>query len=160
MLQAKAHVERGHVNGDRSWYLSCVQAEIILADNKGYSKEAIRCLEEAFATAEDAWEPYFLGGWFMLDADLPTWAAGYFAEAGHQHPTAPIVWLCLGDCFRELRLFDQAKFYYQKACELEPEHHLALKRQRDCTPLIFVLMHIFSKESLIERWNKAVQSGK
>lgn len=160
MDSAKAHVERGHANGDRSWYLSCVQAEIILLDNKGYAKEVSDCMTAAFEASNHSWEPYFIGGWFMLDAELPTWAAGYLAEAGHRNPTAPIVWLCLGDCFRDLRLFDQAMFYYQKATELEPEHQLALKRQRACAPSIFGMMRIFSKESLLERWNRAVKDGK
>lgn len=160
MAEAKAHVERGHAAGDHSWYLSCVQAEIILCDNKGYSKEVLGCLEQAIEQAEFPWEAHFIGGWFLLDAALPTWAAGYLAEAGHLNPTAPIVWLCLGDCFKDLRLYDQALFYYQKATELEPQHILALKRQRECHPFIFGLMRIFKKQSLLERWNKAIKNGK
>lgn len=159
MNDAKAHVERGHAAGDHSWYLSCVQAEIILADNKGYSQEVLACLDTAIADAEFPWEPHFIGGWFFLDAQLPTWAAGYFAEAGHLNPRAPIVWLCLGDCFKDLRLFDQALFYYQKATELEPGHKLALQRQRACHPFLYGLMRIFRKESLLERWNNAVKKG-
>lgn len=156
--EAKAHLERGHAAGDHSWYLACVQAEIILSDNKGYSDEVLACLDRAVAQAEHPWEAHFIAGWFLLDAELPTWAAGYLAEAGHHNPTAPIVWLCLGDCFKELRLYDQALFYYQKATELEPKHQLALKRQRACHPHLFGLLHIFKKKSLLERWNAAIKN--
>lgn len=153
--QAKQELERGYALGDRSWYLSCVRAEIILADNIGYSKEALESLEKATLAAKSPWEAFFIGGWILLEADQPTWAAGYLAEAGHRNPTAPIIWLCLGDCFKDLRLFDQAMFYYEKALELEPLHHLALKRQRSCTPKLYGLLRIFRKESLRKQWNDA-----
>ena len=152
--EAKIELERGYVIGDRSWYLSCIQAEIILTDNIGYSKEALKSLEKATLYADSNWEAYFIGGWILLDAGLPTWAAGYFAEAGHRNPTAPIVWLCLGDAFKDLRLYDQAMFYYQKATELEPNHQLAIKRQRNCMPKLYGLMRIFGRDSLKRKWDK------
>ena len=151
---AKIELERGYVIGDRSWYFSCVQAEIILRDNTGYSREALKCLEKATVYTDSPWEAYFVAGWILLDANQPTWAAGYFSEAGHRNPTAPIVWLCLGDCFKELRLYDQALFYYEKATELEPQHSLALKRQRDCAPKLYGLLRIFSRNSVQKRWDK------
>jgi tetratricopeptide (TPR) repeat protein len=151
---AKIELERGYVLGDRSWYLSCVQAEIIVTENPGYSKEALSALEKATIYSGSTWESFFIGGWILLDANQPTWAAGYFAEAGHRNPTAPIVWLCLGDCFKELRLYDQAMFYYQKASELEPTHALALKRQRACARKPFGLLRIFDRDTLQKKWNQ------
>lgn len=151
---AKRHLERAFSAGDKSWYLSSVQAEIILVETPRYSRDALDCLEKSTILAASPWEAYFIGGWMLLDANQPAWAAGYFAEAGHRNPTAPIVWLCLGDCFRELRLFDQAMFYYQKATELEPQHALALKRQRDCAPRMFGLLRVFRRDTLQSRWTK------
>jgi tetratricopeptide (TPR) repeat protein len=137
-----------------SWYAQCVRAELsLVADSRG--RPGVRGLmERAIDSADEPWEPCFLGGWMFLDAGFAALAAGYFAEAGHYNPHAPIVWLCLGDCFHELRLYEQAVFYYQKVLELESIHDLALKRQRRSKPKLFGLMRLFRKRDLRARWNK------
>ncbi len=117
-------------------------------------KQALACLEDAVSWADPAWEAHFAAGWMLLDAELPTLAAGHFAEAGHAKPYASIAWLCLGDCFRALRLYDQALFYYQRVTELEPTHDLALKRQKECSPKLFGLMRVFNRNALRKRWNE------
>lgn len=137
-----------------SWYARCVRAELVLREDVTRRPEALEFLEEAAKLAKAPWEVYFTGGWMLLDAGLPAHAAGYLAEAGHCNPKAPIAWLCLGDCFRELRLYDQALFYYQRVTELEPESKLALERQRSCGPKLFGLMRVFAKSNLQERWKK------
>lgn len=84
-----------------------------------------------------------------------TWTAGHVSEAAHFHPRAPIVWLCLGDCFGELRLYAQALVYYQRVTELEPTNELANQRQKECSGLICGLTRLFRRASLQTRWEKA-----
>lgn len=139
---------------ERSWYARCVRAELLLRQKAVPRDEVFAFLEEAIDLAESPWEAHFLGGWMLLDASLPALAAGYFAEAVRCNPRTPITWLCMGDCFRELRFYDQALFYYQRVVELEPTHELALQRQKMCAPKLYGLMRIFGKENLRKRWKK------
>lgn len=139
---------------EKSWYAHCVRAEILLRQDVGQREQALGFLEAAADLAESPWEVYFVGGWMLLDAALPALAAGYFGEAAKCNPRAPIGWLCLGDCFRELRLYDQALFYYQRVVELEPSNELALERQKQCGPKLFGLTRVFRRHTLQERWKK------
>jgi hypothetical protein len=66
----------------------------------------------------------------------------------------------LGDCFHELRLYEQAVFYYQKVTELESTHDLALKRQKLSKPKLFGLMRLFRKRDLQARWNQEYEKLK
>ncbi len=154
--EAKRHLEVG-VDSERPWYGKCIEAEILLRQDISQRSIALVCLEDAAAWADPAWEAHFIAGWMLLDADLPTMAAGHFAEAGHAKPTAPIGWLCLGDCFRALRLYDQALFYYQRVTELEPTHDLALRRQKECSPKLFGLMKFFRRDALRKRWKEEIE---
>ena len=151
--EAKRHLEIS-LDADEPWYAKCVEAEILLRQNVSQRARALACLEDAVAWAEPVWEAHFAAGWMLLDADLPTLAAGHCAEAGHANPYAAIGWLCLGDCFRALRLYDQALFYYQRVTELEPTHSLALKRQKECSPKLFGLMRVFKRDALRKRWKE------
>ena len=143
-----------------SWYAQCARAELWLMENKHDRKRVRAYIDRSIEGAESPWEPCFLGGWMFLDAGFAALAAGYFAEAGHYNPHAPIVWLCLGDCFHELRLYDQAVFYYQKVTELESTHDLALKRQKLSKPKLFGLMRLFRKRDLQARWNQEYEKLK
>jgi tetratricopeptide (TPR) repeat protein len=139
---------------DQSWYTRCVRAELLLRQSRANRHAAVDCLEEAFRLANNQWEPHFLGAWMFLDAELPVLAAGFAAEAARFEPRAPMSWLLLGDCFEELRLYDQAMFYYQRVLELEGTHELGLARQRRCAPKTFGLLRVFRRENVRERWNR------
>ena len=129
----------------RTWYPRCVQAELLLRQAPENRPQALGSLEQALGIAQELWEPNFLGGCMLLDAELPALAAGFFSEAGHYDPRATAGWLYLGDCFHALGLHDQAMFYYQKVAELEPQHVLALERQKQCAPKIFGLTRVFRR---------------
>lgn len=137
-----------------SWYAKCVEAELWLRRTPAQRKRVLQCLETAVDWTDAPWEPHFLGGWMLLDAHLPTLAAAHFAESCHWNPAAPITWLCLGDCFREVRLYDQALFYYDRALELEPTHPVAQRRRESCDRLVYGLMRLFDARTLRERWRK------
>lgn len=152
--EAQRHLDVGMDTDDVSWYALCVQAELELRKGGPRYQEALMWLEKATDAARSPWDVYFIGGWMLLDANFPTLAAGYFAEAGHCNPRAPIAWMCLGDCFQILGLHDQAIFYYQRVLELEPTHDLAFKREKECAPKLFGLMKVFRRATLHDRWEK------
>ncbi len=135
-------------------YPYCVYAEILLRESLSFRSEALDALQTALNTSEERWEPCFLGGCILLNAKLPALAAGYFSEAVHVAPHAAAGLLFLGDSFAALRLYDQAQFYYQKVVELEPDHAVALERQRSTVPLLYGLTRVFRRENLRTRWNK------
>lgn len=142
------------VDADQSWYARCVRGEVLLRMDVGFRGDALDLFEQATRLAQNAWEPAFLAGWVLLDAKQYALAAGYLAEAAHQHPRASLTWLCLGDCFRELKFYEQALFYYQRVTELEPSSAIAIQRQKECGPLMFGLMRAFSRDSLQKRWRR------
>lgn len=155
LRDALHHITIGLEGDEDKWYAQCIRGELELRRDVTASQEALMWLERGTESANPQWEAYFIGGWALQDAQLPTLAAGYFAEAGHRHPRAPLSWLCLGDCFAALRLYDQALFYYRRVLELEPTNELAIERQKKVSPRLFGLMRAFRKEDLRERWNKA-----
>lgn len=142
------------VDADESWYSRSVRGEILLRMDFGFRGEALALFEEATRLAQNAWEPAFLAGWVLLDAKQFALAAGYLAEAAHLRPRASLTWLSLGDCFRELKFYEQALFYYQRVTELEPSSEIAIQRQKECGPLMFGLMRAFSRDSLQKRWRR------
>lgn len=151
--EAHQHAETA-LDAEATWYAHGVYAEVCLKmspDNRGL---AFQHLERALELAEDLWDPYFMGGCMLWDAGWPTLAAGYFSEACHRDPRAVVGWLCLGECFHALRLYDQALFYFQKATEVEPTHEIALARQKKCVPLLWGLTRVFAPRDLRRRWNK------
>lgn len=139
--------------GSAPWYARCVQSEILLRQSDANRPLVLEYLELAADAATKRWEPHFIAGWILLDGGYAVLAAGHFAESAHYNVRAPITWLCLGDCFRELRLYDQAMFYYQRVTELEPKHSVALERQKLVAGRGYGLMRLFRKEDLVRRWN-------
>ena len=152
--EARRHLEVSLDCEDPPWYAKCVEAELLIRQDSNNRPRALACLEDAADWADSGWDAHFIGGWMLLDAGFPALAAGYFAEAAHWNAAAPVGWLCLGDCFRELRLYEQALFYYQRVTELEPAHDLALKRQKACSPKLFGLLRVFNRNRLRKRWNE------
>lgn len=140
-----------------AWYPRCVMGEMLVRFDREKRFEAERFFEEAIEKAGNPWEPYFLAGWAFLYAGMPALAASYLAEAAHFRPKSAWCWLCLGDSFRSLRLYEQATFYYQRAQEIEPNSELAIARQKECSKLSFGLMRIFNRHKLRDRWNAALE---
>lgn len=134
------------------WYASIVRGEFILRETPKRVRTAVDAFEQAIALAEDRWEPCYLGGWVLLRAGCAAPAAGFFAEAVHQDPTAAAGVIGLGDAFRALRLYDQAAFYYECAQALNPEDKLAQERLKQCQSWIYGLMRVFTKRDLRARW--------
>jgi len=141
--------------GDRSWYSRCVRGEVLLKMDPAFRFEALELFNEASSLTRTMWEPQFLSGWILMDAKLYALAAAHLTEAAHLNPRVPLCWLCLGDCFRELKFYEQAIFYYQRVLELEPINELAQERQHRCSSLTYGLMRLFRREDLYRRWRRA-----
>lgn len=145
--------------GDRTWYSRCVRGELLLRSDAAFRFEALQHYEEAQELAQSAWEPAFLAGWALLDAQHYALAASYLTEAAHLNARAPLVWLCLGDCFKALKFYEQALFYYQRVLELEPTSELAVRRQKECGSLVYGLLRLFRSRDLHARWRKEYEKA-
>lgn len=153
IAEAYGHTEVAMEQGG-SWYAQLVRAEVLLRDSVTHRLGALEALVRGAREADAAWEGHFIAGLVLLEAGWPAQAAGFFSEAVHAKPTAVAGLLCLGDCFKTLRLYDQAVFYYQKAVEIAPANELALKRQVACAPRLYGLTRIFRPEDLRKTWEK------
>jgi len=142
------------LEGEATWYSRAVRAELLLKESLQNRAAALALLEEALDLAEGRWESCFVGGLILFDAGWPALAAGFFSEAGRHNPRAAAGWLYLGDCFHALRLYEQARFYYQKVQELEPQHELTLRRMKASAGHVFGLTRVFQPNSLQRRWNR------
>jgi len=147
--------------GSPSWYGHCILGEVYLRMDKRHAGAALDAFDAATRIEANPWEAYFHAGWAWLDQGMATYAAVYFSEAAHLNPRAPLCWLCLGDAFKALRLYDQAQFYYQRVTELEPTNELALDRQRGAAKLLYNLYGFLQRgrmQSLWKaRWEKALR---
>lgn len=153
LADAYAHVDVALEQGG-SWYARLVRAEILLRDSERNRGPALDLLVQAAREADAPWEGHFIAGLVLLEAGWPAQAAGFFSETVHIKPTAVVGLLCLGDCFRALRLFEQALFYYQKAVQVAPANELAMQRQLHCAPRLYGLTRVFRPEDLRKTWEK------
>lgn len=142
------------MEGNAPWYARCIRAELLLMSSMENRPSALSLLNEAISASDSPWEAYFVGGLILLEASCAPFAAGFLAEALHCNPRAVAGYLYLGDCFKTLRLYEQALFYYRKAEEIEPKHAIALQRQKVCVPSVFGLLRVFQFGTLRSRWNR------
>jgi tetratricopeptide (TPR) repeat protein len=134
------------------WYSRCTRGEIYLRMNDANRGAALSLFDDAVAIAQERWEAFLMAGWALLDAGWPALAASFLSEAAHLRPRSPNVWLCLGDAFQDLRLYDQALFYYQRVTELEPQHELGIKRQQALVTMKYGLLRALDPRKLSGDW--------
>jgi tetratricopeptide (TPR) repeat protein len=134
------------------WYAASVQGEFLLREAPNRPRGAVSAFERALGAADDPWEAAFIAGWALRNAGHAVLAAGFFAEAVHHDPRAVAGFLGLAECFEELRLHDQAAFYFECAQELDPEHAAARAGAKRCQSLVYGLMRVFTRRDLKQRW--------
>ena len=139
------------------WYTLYARADVLLGGNRSSRPDSLWLLNKALELDNDMWEVYLLGGMAMTRAELPSMAASFFAEAAHFRPTAPICWLLLGDSFKELRLHDQAFFYYRRAEDLAPNIKAVKQRLNLGSLQLSQLMQAFRLEDLYKRWTQKLK---
>jgi len=140
-----------------SWYAHVVRGELLLLENRATPYEALGAFEAALSASDHAWRAALLSGWALLDADLPHMAAAMFAEAARYEPTTPLIWICMGDCFHRLRLYEHAMFYYECAAKLDPKNDLVLRRRKWTSRFVYGLMRVFRRENVRKRWEREYQ---
>jgi tetratricopeptide (TPR) repeat protein len=143
--------------GDRNWYSRCVRAELFLRIDPAYRPQAMELFREAVALAEEMWAPALHAGLVLLEHGAPALAAAFLTEAAHQNPRAALCWLKLGDCFRDLRFYEQAEFYYGRVAEVEPANSQGLERISECGRNRFGLLRGLFPAPLRDRWEKAFE---
>jgi tetratricopeptide (TPR) repeat protein len=134
------------------WYSISVRGEVYLRMNESNRETALSLFNDSVTIAQEKWEAHLMAGWALLDAQCPALAAGHLSEAAHLRPRTPNAWLCLGDAFHELRLYDQALFYYQRVTELEPQHELGIKRQQALANVRYGLLRALDPRKLSGTW--------
>lgn len=146
-----------HARPDWHGYAHAVRGEILLRQDKSNRSEAIACLDRAMDGQPNPWRTALVGAWAFLDADLPVFAAGYASEVAHWNPRANIGWLLLGRCFEELKLYEQAEFYYDCVLQQEPNHAWAARGVQSAKSSGFGLTRVFRRANLNGRWRTAYE---
>ncbi len=165
LAEALSHSEVSLSDDEPHPYPKCVRAELLLRSDPGsrrHREDAGVLFDAAALASGGAWDVYFVGGCALMDARWSAHAAGYFAEAIHREPRGTVAWLCMGDCFHDMRLYDQALFYYEQAMRMEPTLTATVGRRLRATKFRYGLMRIFNRKTLQQRWEERynIQSDK
>ncbi len=139
---------------EAGWYPWLVRGEILLmqgsrsarAQNAGY------CFERSANLAEKQWVACLWAGIVCLVNQHPALAAAYLAESAHLNPLNAFTWSKLGDAFRTLRFFDQAKFYYEQALDVDPESESARRGLADARASRSRISNLIDVGSARARW--------
>ena len=108
---------------EAGWYPWFVRGEVLLSHTPGSARtqNARHCFERSINLAEKQWVVCLWVGLVLLIMKHPALAAAYLAESAHLNALNAFTWLKLGDAFRTMRFFDQARFYYEQALDVDPE---------------------------------------
>ena len=146
-----------HAHRDAHWYAHAIRGEILLRQDKSNRSDAIECFDSAMDAMPNPWRAALIAAWAFLDAELPVFAAAAAAEVTHWNPRACVGWLLLAQCFEQLRLYEQAEFYYHCVLELEPNHPGATRGLQAVKAGNFGLMSLFRRANLNGRWRTAYE---
>jgi|GEM_PF-829770 len=107
---------------EAGWYPWFVRGEVLLSCTPGLvrTENARYCFERSINLAERQWDVCLWVGLVLLVAKHAAVGAAYLAESAHLNPLNAFTWVKLGDAFRTMRFFDQAKFYYEQALDVDP----------------------------------------
>ena len=146
-----------HARRGTHWYAHAIRGEILLRQDKTNRGEATYCFDQAMDGQKNPWRAALIAAWAFLDAELPVFAAAAAAEVAHWNPRACIGWLLMARCFEQLRLYEQAQFYYGCVLELEPNHPAGLRGRQSAKAARFGLLSLFRRENLKGRWRTAYE---
>ena len=127
MTNAMRYSDVSVEQGTPSWYSFFVRGEIILAQSRDRRqlKSVRACFQRAIDLAACRWAALLWQGIVYLERDCPALAAASIKEAAHRNLRNPFIWVKLGDACAELDMPDQARFYYEQALDVAPEHPVA-----------------------------------
>lgn len=93
---------------------------------EGGLEEALRILLPMMDEDFDNPRMLFLAGYIFIKSGKTSLAYQMFRRASELSPHIPHIWLNLGKCWHEKRLYDQAEACFRKAVKLKPDYALAL----------------------------------
>lgn len=141
---------------EADWYAWFVRGEIILTRKPSATRtqNARYCFERSIELAQTQWAACLWAGLVYLITHHPAPAAAYLAESAHLNPLNAFTWLKLGDTFRILRFFDQAKFYYEQALDVDPGCTPAKRGIAEARASRSRIVYLIDVESARARWTR------
>lgn len=141
---------------EADWYAWFVRGEIILTrkPSSDRTRNARHCFERSIELADVQWAACLWAGLVYLITHHPAPAAAYLAESAHLNPLNAFTWLKLGDTFRTLRFFDQARFYYEQALDIDPGCTSATGGLAEARASSSRISYLIDVESARARWTR------
>jgi tetratricopeptide (TPR) repeat protein len=141
---------------EADWCAWFVRGEIILTRKPGSNRaqNARYCFERSIELAQAQWAACLWAGLVYLITHHAAPAAAYLAESAHLNPMNAFTWLKLGDVFRIMRFFDQAKFYYEQALDVDPECTPARRGLAEARASHSRIAYLIDVESARTRWTR------
>ncbi len=139
---------------EAGWYPWFVRGEILLSCAPGlvHTENARHCFEKSITLAERQWAVCLWVGLVLLVAKRTAVGAAYLAESAHLNPLNAFTWLKLGEAFRTMRFFDQAKFYYEQALDVDPECEPARRGLAEAAASRSRISHLIDGGAARSRW--------
>ena len=139
--------------GSYAWF---VRGEILLTRSRRSTRtqNARHCFERSVELAERQWAACLWVGLVFMITKHPALAGAYLAESAHLNPLNAFTWLKLGDAFRALRFFEQAKFYYEQALDVEPGCEPARRGLAEAGAGRSRISYLIDAQSARARWSR------
>jgi tetratricopeptide (TPR) repeat protein len=141
---------------EAGWYPWFVRGEVLLSCTPGLvrTENARHCFERSITLAERQWAACLWVGLVLLVAKHTAVGAAYLAESAHLNPLNAFTWLKLGEAFRTMRFFDQAKFYYEQALDLDPECEPARRGLAEASSSRSRISYLIDARAARSRWTR------
>ncbi len=136
-----------------AWF---VRGEILLARSRRSTRtqNARHCFERSVELAEKQWIASLWVGLVFLINKHPALAGAYLAESAHLNPLNAFTWLKLGDAFRVMRFFEQARFYYEQALDVDPACRPAKRGLAEAAACRSRISYLIDVDCAQARWSK------
>lgn len=136
-----------------AWF---VRGEILLtrSPRSTRTQNARHCFERSVELADKQWAACLWVGLVFLITKHPALAGAYLAESAHLNPLNAFTWLKLGDAFRAMRFFEQAKFYYEQALDVDPGCRPAKRGLAEAGACRSRISYLIDVDSARARWSR------
>ena len=139
---------------EAGWYPWLVRGEILLREHlcSRVIENARYCFERSVSLADNQWVASLWVGVLYLVHRHPAFAAAYLAESAHLNPLNAFTYVKMGDAFRAMQLFDQARFYYEQAIDIDPTSDPARRGLADALAARSRISYLIDVDSAQTRW--------
>jgi len=141
---------------EAGWYPWFVRGEVLLSCTPGLvrTENARHCFERSITLAENQWAVCLWVGLVLLVAKHVAVGAAYLMESAHLNPLNAFTWLKLGEAFRIMRFFDQAKFYYEQALDVDPGCEPARRGLAEASSSQSGISYLIDARAARSRWTR------